>query len=172
LVTAKVSVPAAKMGDPATVYSSPMMDLTNLGDTLSTLFQVATMNDDPEIPARINPLTAPREVLLCVDGLSEANVESIIANRPKWDSSDAPSAEFQSLGWLAAQAGLSVSTLKNLEKVLTTRSTVFHMQVIGQFENGQGPTARVEAIVDANYGRPRIVFYRDWSELGRTKLPE
>ena len=47
-----------------------------------------------------------------------------------------------------------------------------HMQVVGQFENGQGPTARVEAIVDANYGRPRIVFYRDWSELGRTKLPE
>ena len=117
LVAAQVSVPAAKMGDSPTVYASPMTDLTNIGDMLSTLFQVASINDDPEIPAPINLNTAPREVLMCVDGLSEANVDTIIATRPKWgDSSDAPSAEFQSLGWLASQAGIAPSALEEPRK--------------------------------------------------------
>lgn len=171
LLGAQVSVPGA-MGKAATVYASPLTDLTTIGDTLTTLFQVATVSEDPEIAARINVNTAPREVLMCIDGLTETDVEAIITARPRWGGVELPTTEFQSLGWLASQAKLPIATLKNLEKVLTTRSSVFHMQIVGQFENGMGSTARVEAIVDANYGRPRIVYYRDWSELGRTKLPE
>jgi len=85
---------------------------------------------------------------------------------------EAPGAEFQSLGWLVTQGGLSLTTLKSLENVVTARSQVFHMQVVGQFENDSKTTSRVEAIVDTNFGRPRIVYYRDWSELGRTILPQ
>mgnify|MGYP000953595672 CR=1 FL=1 len=102
--------------------------------------------------------------------LTEADVQNIIALRPKWGLSEAPSPEFQSPVWLASQGGLSLQTLKSLEKIVTTKSQVFHIQVVGQFQKGNGPTSRVEAIVDQNFGRPRIVYYRDLSELGRTKL--
>jgi type II secretory pathway component PulK len=171
LVGAQVSVPGT-MGQPATIYVSPFADAKTAVEMLPALYQATSLNDDPEIPARINVNTAPREVLMCIDGLTEADVETIIGARPKWGTVETPSAEFQSLAWLASQANLSLTTLKTLEKVMTTRSQVFHMRVIGRFESGTGPTSRVEAIVDANFGRPRIVYYRDWSELGRTNLPQ
>ena len=46
------------------------------------------------------------------------------------------------------------------------RMQVYRMQVLGFFDKG-GPTARVEAVVDTNLGRPRIVYFRDVSELGK-----
>jgi type II secretory pathway component PulK len=165
------STVTVKSGQKSIVFTSPLLDPTTLGEAMTTLYQLTSLNDDPEIPARINVNTAPREVLMCLDGLTEENVEAIIQARPSWGS-DTPSADFQSIVWLVSQAKLSMTTLKSLEKVVTVRSQVFHMQVVGQFESGKGPTARVEAIVDANFGRPRIVYYRDWSELGRTILPE
>jgi DNA uptake protein ComE-like DNA-binding protein len=170
LIGAQVSVPNPDRKKPATLYTSPFPSADKLDSTFSLLFQGATLNDDAEIPARININTAPREVLAAIDGLTEADVQNIIALRPKWGLSEAPSPEFQSPVWLASQGGLSLQTLKSLEKIVTTKSQVFHIQVVGQFQKGNGPTSRVEAIVDQNFGRPRIVYYRDLSELGRTKL--
>jgi hypothetical protein len=40
------------------------------------------------------------------------------------------------------------------------------VQSIGHFDKG-GPTARVEAVIDANGRRPRIVYWRDLTELGK-----
>ncbi len=171
LVASQVSVPGSGK-TPTKIYNSPLYDQTKIGELLPLLYNSASLSDDAEIPARINVNTAPREVLACIDAFTEADVQTILSSRPKWSTSEPPSPEFQTPTWLASKAALKLQALRNLEKVVTTRSQVFHMQVIGEFENGMGPTARVEAIVDANYGRPRIVFYRDWTELGRTKLPQ
>ena len=43
---------------------------------------------------------------------------------------------------------------------------VYRVQVVGYFDGG-GPAARVEAVIDTNGGRPRIVYWRDLTELGR-----
>jgi hypothetical protein len=43
---------------------------------------------------------------------------------------------------------------------------VYRFQALGFFEGGNGPTARVEAVVDANNGRPRIVYYRPLTAVG------
>lgn len=171
LVGSQVSVPNADRRKPATVYSSPLSDLAKLGELLPMLFLSAALNEDAEIPARINVNTAPREVLAAIDAFTDADVQTILSMRPKWSTSEAPSPEFQTPVWLASKASFKLQTLRNLEKTVTTRSQVFHMQIVGRFENNIGPTSRVEAIVDANFGRPRIVYYRDWTELGRTKLP-
>ena len=45
-------------------------------------------------------------------------------------------------------------------------------QVLGYLDSsfrsgGAGPFARVEAVVDTNNGRPRIVYARDLTELGK-----
>ena len=49
---------------------------------------------------------------------------------------------------------------------MTARSQVYRFQVVGYFEDG-GPTARIEVVVDANNGRPRVLYRRDLSDLGR-----
>ncbi len=67
---------------------------------------------------------------------------------------------------MLTQANLDVNKLKTLEKFITARSQVYRVQVVGHFKTG-GPTARIEAIIDTNRGRPRIVYWRDLSELGR-----
>ena len=54
---------------------------------------------------------------------------------------------------------------------MTVRSSVYNVQSIGYFDNKQGPTARIEAIIDTTFGRPRIVYWRDWTELGMTTVP-
>ena len=46
------------------------------------------------------------------------------------------------------------------------QSQVPRHQSLGYLEDG-GPTARVEAVIDANNGRPRILYYRDLTELGK-----
>lgn len=170
LVNAQVSIPGSGK-KPATVYTSPISSPEAMTSLLPIMFQAASLNDDAEIPARVNVNTAPREVLAALGLFSDAEVQTILAARPKWSSSEPPTPEFQTPVWLATQLQMTTANLRNLEKVVTTKSQVFHMQVVGRFESGNGPNARVEAIVDANFGRPRIVYYRDWTELGRTNLP-
>jgi hypothetical protein len=64
------------------------------------------------------------------------------------------------------QAGMDIATLKKLEPVLTSRSQVYRFQVLGMFDD-PGPPIRVEAVIDTNQGRPRLLYWRDLSELGR-----
>jgi hypothetical protein len=37
---------------------------------------------------------------------------------------------------------------------------------VGYFDQG-GFMARIEAVIDTNGGRPRIIYWRDLSELGK-----
>jgi hypothetical protein len=46
---------------------------------------------------------------------------------------------------------------------------VYRVQSVGYFD-GPGPMARVEAVIDTNAGRPRIIMWRDVTELGGGKI--
>ena len=63
-------------------------------------------------------------------------------------------------------ANLPAKTLQTLERYVTARSSVYRVQSVGYFDGG-GPTARVEAVIDTNGGNPRIVYWRDLSELNK-----
>jgi hypothetical protein len=57
--------------------------------------------------------------------------------------------------------------MKALQPYITARGSVFRFQVLGYLDKG-GPTARVEAVVDGSIlGRPRIVYWRNLTELGK-----
>jgi DNA uptake protein ComE-like DNA-binding protein len=166
LINAKVTVPG-KDKEPSVVYTSPLTDGGGQQvDLLVKLFNAATAFDGTEIPARININTAPREVLLTIPGVKEADVDSILANRHVWSADTAPEEIDLTLAWLLTKGKLKVDTLKQLEKYVTARTQVYRVQAIGYFD-GQGPSARVEAVIDTNAGRPRILYWRDLSELGR-----
>ena len=66
-------------------------------------------------------------------------------------------------------AKVSAATLAKLESYITARSQVYRVQVIGR-AGDQGPSARVEAIIDLNAGKPRIVYYRDLTDAGGTNV--
>jgi hypothetical protein len=96
-------------------------------------------------------------------GLTETDVELMIGARPS-PSAENGSTVFQSPAWLLTEANIKIDTLKKLEKYITTGSQVYRVHVIGRIANG--PSARIEAVIDANAGRPRLVLWRDLTEAG------
>src|SRR5262249_5473304 len=115
---------------------------------------------------RVNVNTAPKAVLLALPGLSDGDVQNILDHRPTPSSTQTPDPIYQTPAWLITEASFSPTTLRTLERYITGRSQVYRVQVIG-YVDSNGPSARVEAVIDTNAGRPRIVYFRDLTELGK-----
>jgi type II secretory pathway component PulK len=166
LINSQVSVPGSGANAQATVYSSPLNDPGQLKTLLPLLLDGCTTTQDTELPARVNVNTAPRSVLGTLPGISEGEVQSILDHRPLTSSTDPPDQIYQTPAWLLTEANFSSQTLQTLEKYITCRAQVYRLQAVGFFENG-GPSVRVEAVIDTNGGRPRIIYYRNLTELGK-----
>lgn len=165
LINSQVTVPGKKAEDPATIYLSPLNDPAKQERLLPLLFDQATTRKDAEIPARININTAPPAVLATLP-LTETEVADIIQARPDVASIPTASAVYRTPAWVLTQAKLPLQTARRLEPYITTYSQVYRVQVIGYYESGSTFT-RLEAVIDANAGKPRILMVRDLSNLGK-----
>ena len=97
--------------------------------------------------------------------LQQSDVQNILANRPTiYTASTDPS--YQTPAWLITKGVLTPATMKKLEKYITTRSQVYRVQSIG-YQDSNGSFARLEAVIDSNGGQPRLVMWRDMTELGK-----
>jgi type II secretory pathway component PulK len=167
LTTAQVSVPVQN-GNMTTNVSlpNPLADPGQQMTLLPLLLDLTTTTKASDLTPRINVNTASSTVLSMLPNLTQDNVRNILEARPVYSSSDPVDPKFSTPAWLLTDAGLPVSTLSSIESFITARSQVYRFQVLGYFD-GPGPVARVEAVVDTNNGRPRVVYFRDLSELGR-----
>src|SRR5262249_46069785 len=165
LIGTSVSIPGNTPQSQSRIYHSPLNDPGSQQQLLPVLLDSCTTVNSPEIPARINVNTAPQTVLSALPGLSDADVQNIITHRPDSLSTDPPDQTFQTPAWLLTQANIPPAVLRTLDRYITTRTQVYRVQVIGSLDAG-GPMKRIEAVIDANQGLPRIVYYRDLSELG------
>jgi type II secretory pathway component PulK len=159
-------------GTPSTTvrFTNPLQDTSTRRQLLPILFDKVTTKNSPEIPARVNVNTAPRAVLSAllpaVSGFTDTDVQTIIDRRPTPNSPDGNDPIFQTPAWLLTEANLDPTNLSGLEQYITARSLVYRIQSIGYFDGG-GPTARIEAVIDGNNQRPRIVSWHDLTELGK-----
>jgi type II secretory pathway component PulK len=149
-----------------TVYASPLNDSGQLPTLLPLLLDYVTTSRSKDIPARVNVNTAPSTVLATLPGMDDTTVQAILDNRPNTSSTDAPDPIYQTPAWLITQAKLSPTQMKTLERYITTTTQVYRVQVLGYFDPN-GPATRLEAVIDTNAGRPRIIYYRDRTELGK-----
>ena len=155
---------------PSTVYKSPLTEDSASADTLGKLLDKCTTSAESELPAHVNVNTAPREVLMALPGMTDADADAIIAKRPAYANGDAPDTTFNTVGWLLSTGGLKASVLQSLERYVTARTQVYRVISVGYFDE-VGPIARVEAVIDVNQGKPRIVYYRDLTDQGRAVDP-
>src|SRR5262249_51353018 len=149
-----------------TVYPSPLNDPGGLTQLLPAMLDKLTTVADTELTPRININTAPAAVLAAIPGLTADQVQALVAERPNPAALNAGDPTFQTPAWLITVAGLKPNTVKQMEKYITARTQVYRVQVVGYFDR-PGPVARVEAVIDTNNGRPRIVYWRDLTELGK-----
>jgi type II secretory pathway component PulK len=171
LINAQVTIPAQGQGQQATTYTSPLTDAGYLKTNLPMMLDKLTTKRDANLPPRVNVNTAPSAVLaaLAPNGtplLDSSTVQTILSTRPATTSTDTPDAIFQTPAWLITEASLTAQTMQSLEQYITARSQVYRVQSLGYSEGG-GATARVEAVIDVNAGRPRILYYRDLTGLGK-----
>jgi hypothetical protein len=166
LINATVSIPSGNPQTPPVSLPSPLSDPGTLRQYLPVILDKLTTVRDSTIPARININTAPRVVLTCLPGLADADVQNIIDHRPNMSSPESPDPIFQTPAWLITEANLPPNTLQALDRYIAGGSQVYRIQSIGYFDGG-GPTARVEVVIDTNNGRPRIISWRDLTELGK-----
>jgi hypothetical protein len=166
LVGVYVSIPSSDPNGQPTLYPSPLNDSGQLATLLPVLLDKTTTTKGTELPPRININTAPQTVLQALPFLAQSDVDTIMQMQPTPASGNLTDPEYQTITWLITKAGYSATTVKQLEKYITAKSQVYRVQSLGYLEDG-GPTARVEAVIDANNGRPRVLYYRDLSDLGK-----
>jgi hypothetical protein len=167
--TVTVSVPNGRMTRKVKV-PSPLNDPGTQAQYLPILLDTCTTSTQADLTPRINVNTAPQTVLTAltqvVTQLQTTDVQNIVSMRPQMSSGTPPDPSFNTPAWLLTQANLSASTLQKLDPYITARSGVYRFQALGYFEK-DGPVSRVEAVVDTYAKRPRIVYLRDITELGK-----
>lgn len=166
LINTSVSIPSSQQNQPAINLPSPLNDPGTLKQYLPILLDKVTTKQQTELPARVNINTASRAVLAALPNLEDADVQAILDHRPVPGATDTPDPIFNTPAWLITEANLPASTLQSLEQYITGRSQVYRVQSLGYFDGG-GPTARIEAVIDTNAGRPRIAYFRDLTETGK-----
>jgi len=170
LINSSVSIPSSTPNGQPTLLPSPLTTST-LATLLPEVLDKLTTVNGGEIPARVNMLTAPRAVLAAMPGLAESDVQNILSSRPGSSSIDGSDTSYQTPAWLITHANVNPKTLQSLDRYITSRTQVYRVQSLGYFDRG-GPTARIEAVFDTNNGRPRMLYWRDITELGKGFNPQ
>lgn len=111
----------------------------------------------PMLVGLINVNTAPREVLRCLPGLTESDVDLLIAKR----SGNGP--DLANVTWVAKT--LSAATVQKIANRITTRSFQFSADIVGVSGNGRG-FKRAKYVFDVRTLPPRILYCQDLTRLG------
>lgn len=165
IIGSYVQVPGSK-GQPDTVYPSPIQSITDAQTLFPTLQQQCTTSQSSSLPGRINVNTASQYVLMSIPGFTSTDIQNILAQRPTLDALASADPVFQSTIWLYTLASVTPAKLQVAEQFITASTYIYRVQSIGYFGQS-GPQHRVEAVVDTSQLTPRIMYYRDLTELGR-----
>ena len=147
---------------------SPLKDPSVASQYLPLLFSATSTASAPdsadkvEVPAKLNVMAAPYEVLSLLPGLEDQDIQNILTNRPQPGDSTG-----DTLAWLLTKAQISASKLSRVEKYLTTRPKMVRVVSVGKLD-GFGVTTVLEGMIDLSGPRPRLAGIRDLSDVYRS----
>ena len=116
---------------------------------------------------RINVNTAPREVLLCLPGLSESDVNSLISARGGTGAAGGGGTAGGQTGteWIAQAIGQAKAAA--IAQLITTESSQYSADIVASSRDGRA-FRRVRVVIDASQSStpPRIVYRQDLTAFG------
>lgn len=148
-----------------TVLETPFPDVPiGSGIYLAVLMDYTTVNPSPIIPGRINVNQASRTVLAGIPGMTDEILEEVLSRRQKDPVGRLPDRKHET--WLYGEGIVTLEEMKALMPFVTGGGSVYRGQFVGYCDGG-GPSARIEAVLDATVRPARVLFWRDISHLGR-----
>lgn len=126
--------------------------------------KLTTSTATKPVSGRINLYYAPQEVLAAIPGMTSQIAEQILANRAAALASSED--QFRHATWLLTEGVATLDEMKALLPYVTAGGDVYRCQVVGYYDK-DGPSARIEAILDATKRPAAVLFWKDLSRLGR-----
>jgi len=131
---------------------------------LPELLDYVTASPNKLIAGRININQAPRVVLKGIPGMTPEIVDQILTQREPDPARRDPAQRYET--WILSKGIVPLEEMKLLCPFITGGGCIYRAQAVGYYD-GEGPSARIEAIIHAGTQPPRVIFWRDMSHLGR-----
>jgi len=135
-------------------------------DEFDKIYDDLTTSTNATLKGRININEAPRSVLATLPGITDADVDKLIAARPQIGASDT-----SGMGWIASALTASRAAQLRLGTRLTTRSYQYSADILAVSGNGRA-FSRVRVVFDNSTGTPQIVYRRDVTDRGWPMDPQ
>ena len=113
-----------------------------------------TTSDETDLPGLINVNRAPWEVLLCLPGLEESDVELLFNNRPE---------DEEGIAWVVDV--LEREKAVPIGALVTGRSSQYSADVVSVNQNGRG-FQRAQIVIDPAASPAKIVYWKSISHMG------
>jgi type II secretory pathway component PulK len=140
-------------------YASVMDFYFGSGLTIEEFKQLAdrlTTSEEETLPGLVNVNTASKEVLLCLPGLEETDVDALLSYRESHDDLD-------SVAWVANVLARQKATA--IGNYITVRSFQYSADIICLSGNGRA-YKRYKAVFDTQGGAPQIVYWKSLTRFG------
>jgi type II secretory pathway component PulK len=122
-----------------------------------------TTSSAQTLPGLVNVNTAPKEVLMCLPGLEESDVEDMLSYR------SANSDLLTSIAWVTQV--LDRDKAVGIGSYITVRSFQYSADIVCLSGNGRA-YKRYKAVVDMRGTSPRVVYWRSLTHFGWPLDPE
>jgi type II secretory pathway component PulK len=126
------------------------------------IYDDLTTSGSNSLRGLININSAPRGVLLCLDGLQEDEVDKLLARRQSIDTSAEAS---NGIGWVAEALTPERAAEAKLGSQITTRTSQWSADILAASGNGRA-FKRIRIVVDNREGTPQIIYRRDLTNRG------
>ena len=115
-----------------------------------------TTSDEESLPGLVNVNSASQEVLMCLPGLEESDVDALLSYRESHK-------DLTSTAWVVDVLDRAKATA--LGSYITARSSQYSADIICLSGNGRA-YKRYKAVFDVQSGTPRMVYWKSLTSFG------
>ncbi len=146
-------------------YSSILDFYFQAGLTFEEFAPIAdriTLNDEEVLPGLVNVNAAPKEVLMCLPGLEESDVDALLSYRSGNEQLD-------SIAWVTKV--LDRPKAVGIGSYITVRSCQYSADIVCLAGNGRA-YQRYRAVIDMQEAAPRVVYWKTLTQFGWPLEPQ
>jgi DNA uptake protein ComE-like DNA-binding protein len=124
-----------------------------------------TTSSATTLPGLVNVNTASKEVLMCLPGLEEKDVDALISYRTTNSTSD----DLNTTAWVTEV--LDQTKAVGIGRYITVHSNQYSADIVALSGNGRA-YKRYKAVIDTQKSPPRVIYWREITHFGWPLDPE